>query len=610
MSLNLKQLITVGMLSTGVMVVAAENPKVVVVTATRTPTSLKDVGSSISVITGKEIQRSGKTTVLEVLRTTPGVEIVQTGGAGKTTSVFLRGANSSHTLVLVDGVRMNSNTAGLFDLADLKADNIERIEILRGPQSTLYGSEAIGGVIHIFTKRGTGKPETSVRLEGGSFDFFHGAGVHRGTVGNLDYSLSASFMDLDGVSAASEDAGNDEKDGYQNVSTVNRFDLSFMDDGRADLVLRFYRGETDLDGFEFGVGPADDLNYTQTRETFIASLNIKKSLGEKIEQTVRVGMHSDELTGEDPDTMFNNYTIKSQILNTELQTDITLAERTILSVGYDYEQRMGENEGTFDEEVDIHSLFAQAQWSVNDLFLTAGVRIDDHSEFGDETTYRGTISTLIMPSTRLHSSIGTGFKAPAFNDLFWPGFGNRDLLPETSLGYDAGIEQDFMDNKIMLDLTYFHNEFDDLIDLVSGATGFMAVNVNEAEVDGLEASLRVDVTENLNVVLSYTLTDSEDKSTGALLARRPKHRVTLSSAFDLLEKVHGMLSVVVVNDRVDSSGSAMDDYERVDLSMVYDASDHVRPYIRIENLFDKDYEEVAGFTSPGISGIGGVQVDW
>ena len=357
-------------------------------------------------------------------------------------------------------------------------------------------------------------------------------------------------------------------------------------------------------------GLTDDLNYTQTREIFIASLNIKKPLSERIEQTVRVGIHNDETTGEDPDTMGNNYTFESQILDTELQTDITLAERTVLTVGYDYEQRVGKNEGIFDEEVDIHSLFAQGQWSVNDLFLTAGVRMDDHSEFGGEVTYRGTISTLLMPSTRFHSSIGTGFNAPTFNDLFWPGFGNKDLKPETSLGYDAGIEQSFMEDKIMLDLTYFHNEFNDLISFVSGSTGFMAVNINEAEVDGLEASLGVDVLENMNVVLSYTLTDSEDKSTGGLLARRPKHRVTLSSAFDLLEKVHGMLSIIVVNDRIDSSGSAMDDYERVDLSIVYDASDHVRPYIRIENLFDKDYEEVPGFTSPGISGIGGVQLDW
>ncbi len=578
----------------------------IVVSANRIETPIEEVGSSVTVIGRQEIERRHKTTVLELLRTVPGLEVVQSGGPGKATSVFIRGGNSSHTLVLIDGVRINTNTSGDFSFSDLSTDHIERIEVLRGPQSGLYGSEAVAGVVSISTLRGAGPMQAWASGEVGSDNLSRlRAGVRGGTE-TWDYSMAVADVQTDAVSAASEAAGNTEDDPWQNLTVSGRLGRSFLDDGRIDLAVRYTDGDTDIDGFTFGVGPTDDLNSRQTHETLTAGLTVTAPIRSWWTQSFFLGAGNDEIVGTDPDDFFSNFDILSETSEFSTQADLTLSPNDTLTVGYRVEKRDAENIGAFDTSLYVRSFFAQNLWSWRDRHhLTVSVRNDDHESFGDETTYRLTGSLRLAENTRFHGSFGTGFKAPTFNDLFFPGFGNPDLLPETSEGLDLGLEQTLLDGHLVLDLTFFDTNFDDLI-LFTFPAGL--VNVATATSKGFELSARWEPTEKLLFQVSHTFNETEDKTTGLQLARRPEHRSVLYLAFEPAERLRGTASLVVVRDRIDSDGSVADDYERLDLSLDYRASSLLRPYLRLENLLDEEYSEVPGFTTPGFTAAIGLSV--
>ncbi len=571
----------------------------IVVSANRVETAADKVGSSITVISREEIERRHQVSVLELLRTVPGLEVVQSGGPGKTTSVFIRGGNSAHTLVLVDGVRVNSNTSGEYSFSDLTTDNLERIEVLRGPQGGLYGSEAVTGVVSITTRRGDGPISAWAGGEVGSDNLTRWRAGASGGSETWDFSFAVADVSTDGISAASEEAGNTEEDPWENLTASGRFGIAFLEDGRVDLAVRYSDGDNAIDGFTFGVGPTDDLNARQQRETFTAGLTISKPLASWWNQTFYFGAGTDELQGEDPDDFFGNFEIVSETSEFLTQSELSLSENDILTVGYRVEKREAENVGSINESLYQRSFFAQNLWSWRGKHhLTVSVRNDDHSRFGDETTYRFTGSLLFGKATRLHGSWGTGFKAPTFNDLFFPGFGNLDLRPETSKGLDLGVEQSFLGGEVVVDLTWFDNEIEDLI-LFTFPAGF--VNVAQATTEGFELSVRWEPSEELLLQASHTFTETEDRATGLQLARRPEHRSTLYSAFDMTSRLRGTASLIIVRDRIDSDGSEMDDYERVDLSLDYRATKSLRPYLRVENLFDQSYSEVLGFTSPGLT---------
>lgn len=563
------------------------------------------MGSAITKIDAEELQKKKQPSVLEVLRTVPGVAVVQSGGRGRQTSVFIRGGKSDHTLVLIDGVRVNSVNTGQYDFADLKTENIERIEILRGPQSVLYGSEAIGGVISIFTKQGEGEAKSTLSAEGGS----NATQQYTGTISyggeQFRSSSSVSFFDTDGFSTASRGT---EEDGYSNVNVATQNGVNFLDDGRADFVFRYTRGDVDLDGFEFGIGPVDDLNAEQTRDTYIGSVKVSKPFSDKVTPSIQFGYVDESLEGEDPDTEFNNFDIKSELFSITPTLEIAPIESNTITLGYEFETRSGSTSESLDETRDFNSFFLQDQHSFDDwLFLTGGVRYDDDSEFGGETTYRVSFAALSEDTgSRLHASYGTGFKAPTLNELFFPGFGNPELEPETSWGYDVGVEQELGSDAAVLDVTFFQNEFDDLITFDPNT--FLAANINSAEAWGIETVLDLRLCSFADLVSQYTYTDSEDNSTGELLPRRPRHRWSFDLFLSPIEKFDAALTFLMVQDRIDSDGGDMDDYERVDLTLSYDVTEKIKPFVRFENLFDQDYQELPGFSSPGFVVFGGVEL--
>lgn len=572
----------------------------IVVSANRYEAPRSEVGSAVTVIDAGEIEQRNQVAVLDLLRTVPGVEVTQTGGPGKVATVRVRGGTGGQAAVLVDGIRVNSVTGGSYDFSNLLAANIERIEVLRGPQAT-YGSEAMTGVISITTRRGEPGWRLNATAEAGSnehqrfdFGFFGASDV-------WDYSVSGTDLSTDAVSHRYIEGQPLEDDPFENQTWSARLGAVFLDDGRVDLRARSARGDTGLDGF----GP-EDLNAMAAKDDETLALSIEKALGSFWRQTVRIGRTEGLLLGTDPDTIWNNYEVNSQIQQIDLQSDVTLGADNVLSLGYSTETRKGLSGGNFEEEADLDSWFVQDQWSITDnTHVTAAVRGDEHSAFGSETSHRVTFaSSWAEGQGRVHGSYGTAFRAPTFNELYYPFSGDPNLLPETTEGFDIGVEQRFGESGVSADLTWFDMEFDQLIQFYFPTFSFR--NVANASSSGAEFTLRYRPNVDYSLELSHTYNETEDQSTGEPLARRPKNRTTLVARLRPTERFSAAVMAAAVSDRVSSNGEVMDDYTKVDLHLSYRRF-LWQPFVRIENALDEDYFEVPGYVTPGRTFVAGLR---
>ncbi|MDX1384387.1 MAG: TonB-dependent receptor, partial [Thermoanaerobaculia bacterium] len=404
-----------------------------------------------------------------------------------------------------------------------------------------------------------------------------------------------SDLSTDAVSQQSL-PGYDEDDPFENTTYTGRLGIAVLDDGRLDLSYRSYEGDTELDGFG-----AEALNANQVTDGETVALTFEKNFTRNWRQTLRYGRGETDLLGDDPDFPSNRYDIRSENEMLEAQADVSIGASHLLNLGYTTEERIGRNVGAFgfDEEADLDSWFVQDQWSVGEhVNLTGAIRNDDHSVFGDETSYRVTgTGAFNRTQTRIYGSVGSAFRAPNFNELYFPFSGDPTLRPETSEGWDLGIHHHGPRNRWSVDLAWFDIEFDDLIDF--DLATFTFKNVASAKSEGAELTLRYQPLDALDLVLSHTWNETEDESTGDPLARRPENRTTLVAQFLATDRLDGAVSAAAVSDRVDSTGLDMDDYVKMDLSLRFRAFSWLRPFARIENLLDEDYEEVPNFTTPG-----------
>ncbi len=573
----------------------------IVVSANRYEAPASEVGSSVTVIAADEIERRNPVAVLDLLRTVPGAEVTRTGGAGKVATVRMRGGSGSQALILVDGVRVNSTVAGSVDFSHFLASNIERIEVLRGPQAT-WGSEAMTGVISIVTSRGEAGWRLNATGEAGTHDHRRFDLGLRGAKGPWNYSAAVTDLYTDGVSHRAIEGGAVEDDPYENRTWSTRVGAAFLGDGRVDLRVRSYRGDTAVDGF----GP-EDLNAMTAQDEDTTALVVNKDLGSFWRQTVRLGRTRATLVGADPDTVWSNYEILSEVRQADLQSDVVLGERNVLNLGYSAERRAGNSVGSYDEEADLDSWFVQDQWSVTDsIHVTAAVRGDDHSVFGSETSHRVTVSGGWGDGNgRVHGSWGTAFRAPTFNELYYPGSGDPNLLPETSDGFDVGLEQRIGDSGVSFDLTWFDLEFDQLIEF--DLPNFSFGNIARATSRGAEFTLRYRPSLEARFEVSHTWNETENEATGAPLARRPENRTVLVAELQPTRRFAAAVMAAAVSDRIDSDGAVMDDYTKVDLHLSYDRSPW-QPFVRIENALDEDYFEVPGFVTPGRTFVVGLRL--
>lgn len=609
----------------------------VVVTATRLETPLKEVASSITVISREDLDKMKKTTVLEALEGVLGLSVLQNGTTGGAASVFLRGANSEHTLIMLDGVELNDpmSPSRSFDLAHLFLGNIERIEVLRGPQSSLYGSDALGGVVNIITKKGQGKPKFSLSNAGGSYGTLMSSAEISGSTEKAHYSFGASYFRTDGLSAASTAyKGNKEKDGYRNLSLSGKFEYRLLDNLDFSLILRTFKARTDVDNFGGDYG--DDPNNIQDYDALflngqIRTLQLKNRWEQKLSFSLvnhdrRHENSPDEAHPLDSEKGF----YKSNLYGIGWQNTFFLHETNTLTFGIDYQKEQGESEynsdGIWGPSSDIFPLrqtrtsgiYIQDQIRLaSQFFATAGVRLDNHTQFGTSLTYRIAPAYFIKQTrTKVKATCGTGFKSPSLYQLYapetwWGPVGNDDLLPEKSTAWDIGIEQQTLGDKILIGATYFSNRYHDLIDFRS--QGF--INIKKAESKGEEYIVQASPGEKLSVRATYTKTEAKDRDTGDYLLRRPKKKISANVNYQFKEKGNVNLSLIYIGERVDKDYSdpqfpdvTLPGYSLLNAAASYSLGKGVQIFFRLDNILNKEYEMIKGYGTPGFSAFGGLNL--
>lgn len=590
----------------------------VVVTATKIEQYQAQVGSSTTVIASEQMERTGKETVLEVLRQVPGLTVMQSGSLGGLTNIYLRGSKPGHTLVLIDGAEVNDPIVPdrSFDFAHLTTDNIERIEIVRGPQSTLYGSDALGGVINIITRKGKGNPKVSISAEAGAHSTFKESVSVNGSTEAAAYSLSLSRLDSKGISKAVDGA---EKDGYKNTTLSSRLSYEIFNSAELNLSCRYTDGEADIDDD----GYDDDPNYTASSKNSVLRLEFAQGLKPYWDHKLSLSynhIHRKDKDENDPvepaDYVKDWY--KGDNKKVEWQHNFSTPDESIITAGLEYEEEGGSSyyyseslfgpyESKFERKsVSNKALYLQNQPKLADwLFVTTGLRVDDHELFGTETTYKVSIATLGRGTLAFKASIGTGFKAPSLYQLY-SSYGDPSLKADRSKSYDLGFERSLFSRRGTFGLTYFHNDFENMVDWDSASYKYK--NIGRARTEGLEADLLIKPIEDLEVEANYTRTETEDKETGLELLRRPKEEISLNANWHPGQKVNLNLGAIYVGSRKDikyvgwtAESITMEDYTTVDLSCLYKITDRFQILGRIENLLDEEYQEVYGFAVPGRS---------
>jgi len=594
----------------------------IVVSATRTPTRVSQLGSSVTVIMSKEIEAKQQTQVIDVLRRVPGVSVVQTGSKGGPVSIFIRGTENRHTLVLIDGVEFRdaTQTGANADLRNLTTNNIERIEVVRGPQSVLYGSDAIGGVINITTKKGQKHPTGYVSVEAGSYGTKRG--VAGGSFGNdhITTSFTVSGTETDGFSTAKEADGNSEDDGYENKSAALKINAAPSEILDLNFNLHLSTSEQNSDGFGYDSNGnsnslIDNFDTLDTDETTARLEGVFHFLEDRWQMAVG-GSYS----CVDRETYLQyggEYDFKGTIRKFDIQNTFFVNEQNTIVAGVETEKETYED-NSLEKRATNNAIYLQEQFAAGNFAAAVGIRYDEHDVFGGITTWRvAPTYTISATGTQIKGSLGTGFKAPSLYQLYGPDIdygswgyyvvGNQDLEPEESIGYDIGIEQPLLDKQLVIAVSWFWNDIDNLIDYNDADHSVGYYNVSGVQTQGIESSISWYPCDHFNMQLGYTYTDIE--TGGEQLYRRPFHKGTADLNFYPIENLQINLNAIYVGERDDTS-EELDAYTLVNLAASYQVCKNVKVFGRIENLLDEEYEEAAGYGTADLSADAGVKLSF
>lgn len=591
----------------------------VVVVATRSPVQLEKIGASVTVIDEAQIERSQAVVLADLLATTPGIMFSRNGGPGTLTSLRIRGAESDQTLVLIDGVQINdpSSPGGGFDFSNLLVGDIARVEILRGPQSTLYGSQAIGGVINIVTREAEGRTSGKLQAEYGSRSTSqYKAGVG-GQYDGLTFRVGGARYETDGVSAF---APGTETDPFTNTTFAGRLGYAFSPDFSVDFRAHYVDGQSNYDGFPAPLYVfADEGDYTNSRQ-LIAYGGVNFNFFDGRLKN-RVAYQS---TDVDRGTYLRTTTgtlgtgaYEGKNRRWEYQGNLAIVEGYQAVFGFqDEEQEMNTDSAPPHAEVGQKSYYLQLQGEVvKGLTLTGGVRSDDHDTFGSHTTTQLAAAWSLPSATVLRASWGEGFKAPTLYQLY-SDYRNPDLQPEESEGWDAGVEQGLLDRRIVLSATYFERNSTNLISYAScpspitgtpcaipghSAFGYY-MNTARARVTGLELQGTFKPVDALEINANYTNMSANDRTPGSptfnqRLLRRPDTTANLELAYTWPLKLQTSVAARYTSSQIDSGRRRLDSYTLVDLRASYPITDRVEITGRVENLFDEEYQTVYQYGS-------------
>jgi vitamin B12 transporter len=591
----------------------------VVISGSRLGQTAAEVGTSVSVVTAEDIRSRNLARVEDALATVPGVQIRRNGGPGTQSSVFIRGVSGDRVRVLIDGVAVNDATAtgGGFDFSTLDTADIERIEVLRGPQSTLWGSSAIGGVINIITRRAAPGFAGSAFGEAGSFATARGgAAVGYGAEGG-DIRLSATAGRSDGISSAAESGGATEDDGFDTITLGARGGLNLTDAVRLTGALRYVDQTADFDGFDFAAGGLVDAPNTADTEEFLATAGAEAALFEgRLVNRLTVGFSSiDRLIRQPNDAPFDRFEANGERLFARYQGDLAVTKTNRIAFGVETEETEATGTSfTGATEDGIDSVFGLWETKpIDGLTLTFGARRDETEDFGGETTAKLGAAYRVTEALLLRASAGQGFKAPSlFQRIYGNPVPNPDLRPETSEGFDLGFDLALLEGRASVGATYFNQKIEDEISYEFDPVTFndRYVNLGETAYEGVELTGFIDLTDDLRLTGAYSYTDARDEITGARLGRRPYNAANLGLLWDDGGPFTATVTAIYNGEELDRDGSAqtVDDWFRVDVAAAYDLTETVEAYGRVENLFDEDYEVIRGYGTPGVSAIVGLRV--
>ncbi|NOZ37337.1 MAG: TonB-dependent receptor [Gammaproteobacteria bacterium] len=571
----------------------AQELNAVIVTATRTAETVDDSLASVSVITRADIEQSQATDVIDLLRLQSGIDIARNGGPGASTSLFMRGTNSNQTLVLIDGVRASSATTGTFAWQHLNTSDIERIEIVRGPRAAQYGSDAIGGVIQIFTRN---NKTASLRIMGGSYktDLLE-AGIGGGD--KIKYSLNATGRSSEGFSRTKKKSSsyNSDKDGYRNQSLSGNILFPLAAKTSLKISGWYSKSNVEYDPYGGGYGVSDNSNGT-------LDLRLKTQTTSIWSQTLSAGLATDD----SKNTSSSISRIKSERLMADWQHDLILNQNNLLSLGLStYTDRASNvsisgSSSRFNQSITDNAAFAifQSRVSGNDISLSA--RLDNHQLFGSNNTGQIAWARDVSGKLRLLASYGSAFRAPTINELYYPNYGNSNLNPEKSTTTELGLRYQPTPQQ-QLRINAYHTRIRDMIQSVAVALyTYEATNIGNAQIDGLE--VEHDLNLNAWTLLSrLTLQKAIDTSDKSDLLRRPRQKLSMQLRRHLNKNGSISAEWIYASQRKDYGNVNLDAYSLVNLSARYRVRKGTWLEARLENLFAADYQLVKNYNTPGRS---------
>lgn len=606
----------------------ASPTEAITVTADKTPRSTDEVGQSVTVIARDQIERRQSVAVQDLLRTVPGVTVARNGGLGGTGSTFIRGAGSDQTLMLIDGIKLSDpSSTGTGYFGTLLTSDIEKIEVVRGAQSVIWGSQAIGGVINLITRTPTYRLSIDANAEGGSVGHALLSARVADTLGPVAFSLNGGWITDDGVSAFDTQLGGRERDGFRQLLTGGKARVTLSDAVSVDLIGRYSASHAGIDGYppptySFG----DTAEYAENNELLgYAGLNVALLDGRFKNRIGAAYTRIDRDFFDPASAPFDHYSDSTGI-NRRFDYQGTLDLDAVSAVfGFEHElssfRSVSYGAVTPRQRASLDGLYGELTLRpIAGLILTGGARHDWHSDFGEVTTLSA--SGSYSPNggdTRLRMSYGEGFKAPSLYQLFGD-YGNTMLNPERSTGWDIGLTQKLLYGRIVADVTYFHRLTRDQVDFIScfGDTRPICTgrpwgtydNIGRAKAEGVEATLTLIPTDGLSVSGQYSFIAARDRDTGLELARRPRQTVSALIDYRWPFGLSTGATIAHVGDSYDNAANTvrLDGYVLVDLRAALPLTDRIELYGRIENLFDARYETVFGYGTPRRAVSAGVRL--